>query len=105
MHAAAGRRPTCGHRGRRGDPAGRKGCDEKGRSRESGARRTPTSEEPQTQAWELVAAERRESGSPEGPGTQVMGLGWGAGCPRQTGLGEFIRTETTSILKVSSVLN
>ena len=65
----------------------------------------PAWEEPQTQAWELVAAERRDRGSPEGPGTQVMGLGWGADCPRQTGLGEFIRTETTSILKVSSVLN
>lgn len=65
----------------------------------------PAREEPQTQAWQLVAAERRDHGSPEGPGTQVMGLGWGAGCPRQAGLGEFLRTETTSILKVSSVLN
>ena len=59
----------------------------------------------QTQAWELVTAERGDHGSPKAPGTQVMGLGWGAGCPAQAGLGEFIRTETTLILKVSSVLN
>ena len=44
----------------------------------------------QTQAWELVTAERGDHGPPKAPGTQVMGLGWGAGCPAQAGLGEFI---------------
>lgn len=97
-----------------GDSAGRKGCDEKDRPRESGAcstlhlrgtQRPPGTGRTTDTAWELVAAEREDHGSPKGPGTQVTGLGWGAGCPRQAGLGEFIRTETTSILKVSSVLN
>lgn len=93
MHAAAGETPDVQPQGPAGDSAGRKGCDEKDRPRESGACST------------LHLAERQDHGSPKGPGTQVTGLGWGAGCPRQAGLGEFIRTETTSILKVSSVLN
>lgn len=97
-----------------GGSAGRKGCDEKLRpervvptepSTSEELRDLPTREEPQTQPWELVTAERGDHCSLKGPQAQVMGLGWGAGCPGQTGLGEFIRTETTLILKVSSVLN